>query len=182
MKVLHSRHLISAGKFVDPVILPLRTIRNPRSARRIRLQDSVRCHFCAGEIQRQHLPIQRNLHSVIHRLLRGQRQSNRENFFLPGRILESVIARKPHSIRAEPQQPFLPVINVQVGHDLAGVQWHHVRYIVRFRLLDLFPVFFRLNRLRHLRNVAGHRRVLLLCRSPGGSDPARQLRSRILRP
>src|SRR5258707_4785627 len=111
MKVLHSRDFIAAGKFVAPVILPLRTIRNPHNACRIRFERSPRNRFRAAKIQRQHLPVQRNLHSVVHRLFRRQRQSNCESLFLPGRIPESVIPSKPRSIRAEPQQPFLTVID-----------------------------------------------------------------------
>src|SRR5438045_1066570 len=118
MKVLGPRDLISGREFIVPIILPLRTISRPHSSTCICPDPSMRNHLRAAKIERQRLLIQRDFYAVVYCLFRRQWQPDRENLFLGRRVLEFVIARERDAISAEPQQTFLPVINMKISRNI----------------------------------------------------------------
>ncbi len=172
VEVVRLRNFLSAAirtrarKGVSPAIESLRTIRRVQHGLRTGRHPRSRHRLRSAERDRQRLVIQKQLHVVVHRLLRGKRQLNHELFVPRSRILKRVSSVEIHLVRAEPQQPFLAVIDVQGRCNAARVNLHRLRVRLLLRARGFLSLLLHLDGLFFLPFASDRRRRLPLRRSP----------------
>src|SRR5882762_10379584 len=148
-----------------------------RTGRQARPRQGLR----STERHSQRLVVQKQLYIVIHRLLRGKRQLNHKFFFPRSRILKRVSSVEIHFVRAEPQQPFLPVIDMQCRRNPARVNLHRFRTSLALRARGFLSLLLHLDGLFFLPFARDRRRRLPLRRSPSGSHAPGEPRLRVIR-
>src|SRR6266704_6774 len=172
---------VRARKCVAPTVQSLRAIGRAQHAFRAGRQARPRHRLRPVECQRQWLVVQKQLHVVVHRLLRRKGQSKDKFFFPRSGVLEGIGPLKIHFVRAEPQQALLPVIEVQGRRNPARVNSHGLRVNLPLRARDFLPLLFHFNCFFFSPFVGDRRPRLCLRRSPGRSHAPRETRLRIVR-
>src|SRR5882762_5981441 len=148
---------------------------------RARRHPSPRHGLRPAERHRQRLVVQKQLHVVVNRLLRRKGQSNHKLFLPRSRILKRVSPVEIHFVRAEPQQPFLPVIDMQARRNTARVNLHRLRAKIALCPRVFLSLFFHLHSFLLMPFPRDRRRRLRLRRSPRRSHSPGQSRLRIIR-
>src|SRR6266851_4173579 len=172
---------ILARERVSPTVEALRAIGRVQHGLRAGRQPRPGQRLRSAERDRQRLVVQKQLHVVVHRLLRGKRQLNHELFVPRSRILKRVSSVEIHLVRAEPQQPFLPVIDVQGRCNAARVNLHRLRMSLLLRARGFLSLLLHLDGLFFLPFARDRRRRLPPRRSPRRSHAPGQSRLRVVR-
>src|SRR6266851_4366801 len=172
---------ILAREGVSPTVEALRAIGRVQHGLRAGRQPRPGQRLRSAERDRQRLVVQKQLHVVVHRLLRGKRQLNHELFVPRSRILKRVSSVEIHLVRAEPQQPFLPVIDVQGRCNAARVNLHRLRMSLLLRARGFLSLLLHLDGLFFLPFARDRRRRLPPRRSPRRSHAPGQSRLRVVR-
>src|SRR5262249_31797244 len=119
-EVMHLRNTI--GQLVPPIVQTLRTISYVQRGGSLRSNHRVSRRTLLVGCEWNFAPINRQYESVVHRPLRRKWQPKIYRLWFITFIPIYIISRKVHHVCAVPEQPLLPMIQIQIDFDSARTE------------------------------------------------------------